>query len=145
MADNYNVEVKITSHKKEVVAELEQAMLQALEAIGMEAEGHAQDTIRTAGFKHPTGNLLGSITHQVKADENAVYIGSPVHYAKWWEWGTGIFAEGEGGGRKDVPWFYVDEDGVGHLTSGVRALHFLKKAATEHGEQYKALIEAAMK
>ncbi len=34
MADNYNVEVKITSHKKEVVAELEQAMLQALEAIG---------------------------------------------------------------------------------------------------------------
>ena len=51
MADNYNVEVKITSHKKEIVAELEQAMLQALEAIGMEAEGHAQDTIRTAGLK----------------------------------------------------------------------------------------------
>ena len=50
MAENYNVEVKITSHKKEVVAELEQAMLQALEAIGMEAEGHAQDTIRTAGL-----------------------------------------------------------------------------------------------
>lgn len=78
MADNYNVEVKITSHKKEVVAELEQAMLQALEAIGMEAEGHAQDTIRTAGLN---SNLIavwpplaGEVAPQATEGLSALFV-----------------------------------------------------------------------
>lgn len=41
--------------------------------------------------------------------------------------GTGIKSR-TGMGRKDVPWFYKDAEGNGHLTSGMEANPFLENA-----------------
>lgn len=100
----------------EVLDALEKAIENGLTAIGMTAEGHAKRKI-TDYPAVDTGRLRNSITYAVKADEKAVYIGTNVEYAPYVELGT----------RK------------------MRARPFLKPAATEHNDEYKKIMEAALK
>lgn len=62
-----------------------------------------------------TGRLRNSISHA--ADNDAAYIGTNVEYAPYVEFGT------------------VHN----------KAHHMLKRAATEHGAEYAAIVKAAMK
>jgi HK97 gp10 family phage protein len=58
-----------------------------------------------------TGNgegLAGSIASEVKGLEGVIY--TPLFYAPYVEYGTGIHAEG-GKGRQDVPWVFVKGSG----------------------------------
>lgn len=73
----------IEDHSAEVIATKNEAVLRALEAIGLQAEGYAK-------LKAPvdTGRLRNSLTHQVEASEEAVYIGTAVEYAPYVEFGT---------------------------------------------------------
>lgn len=72
----------IEDHTAEVLAEFKAKKKQALEAIGLQAEGYAQ-------FYAPvdTGRLRNSISHKI-ADEDAVAIGTNVEYAPYQEFGT---------------------------------------------------------
>lgn len=73
-----------------------------------------------------TGYTKGSWTYQI--DENAAvgYIGSNAQNAIWEEFGTGEYAL-NGNGRKGG-WFYVDERGKGHFTTGKKPRRTLYKA-----------------
>ena len=137
----------------EVLSKMEKAIERGLEAIGMTAEGHAKKVLSDAVYRigrdkakkyKLTGRLRNSITYAVsgkkanitayKGDhgedggiyegtapddkEKAVYIGTNVEYAPGIELGT-------------------------HRKAG--AVHFLKRAATEHGAEYKKLLEESMK
>lgn len=62
-------------------SEIRAAFARALERIGMQAEGYAQDLCPV-----DTGNLRNSITHT--ADAEAAYIGTNVEYAPYVELGT---------------------------------------------------------
>ena len=62
-----------------------------------------------------TGRLRNSISHAT--DDEAAYIGTNVEYAPYIELGA----------------------------QGRKGLHFLQKAATQHGDEYKRLIEDSMK
>ena len=64
-----------------------------------------------------TGNLRNSISHKVDSSEPAAYIGTNVEYAPYIELGA----------------------------QGRKGLHFLQKAATQHGDEYKRLMEDSMK
>lgn len=66
-----------------VVNGINDAVLRALEKIGMTAEGYAKDLCPV-----DTGNLRNSITHVVDESDGAVYIGSNVQYAAPVELGT---------------------------------------------------------
>ena len=57
---------------------------------------------RAAKEKAPndTGELRRSITSKVEGNQGIVY--TPLEYAPYIEYGTGLFAEE--GGRTDVPW-----------------------------------------
>ena len=90
---------------------IDSAIGAALEEIGLLAEGYA------AG-KCPvdTGNLRGSITHEVDAGDNAVYIGTDVEYAPYVELGT----------------------------SRQKAQPFLRPAASEHGARYRQVLKKAL-
>ena len=72
---------------------------------------------RSAKQKAPkdTGELRRSITSEVKDLQGVVF--TPLEYAPWTEFGTGLYATGEGGGRKDVPWVYVEGSGGGKSKS----------------------------
>lgn len=61
----------------------------------------------SAKTKAPKGNgdLRRSITSKVQGDEGVVF--TPLEYAPYVEYGTGLFAE-NGNGRQDVPWVYIE-------------------------------------
>lgn len=122
----------------------------ALEAIGNQAVSHSKQIITQKVPRHsdswytPTGNLRNSISHQVKMDDNAVYIGTNVEYAIYNEYGTGKYADGDEPGRTG-PWRYQDESGVWHKTEGMSALHFLRDAVQGHENEYKSIAYQLIK
>lgn len=125
---------------KEVLSDLERAIERGLEAIGMNAEGHAK---KDPQMPVDTGRARNSITYAMAGKEahiksykgdngeeggtysgtadgkrgEAVYIGSNVEY----------FPAIELGGRN------------------IAGRHVLQRAATEHKDEYKRLFEESMK
>lgn len=131
---------------REVLQALEDNKDAALEAMGLAAEGWAKANL-TSFPRVDTGRLRNSVSHT--RDKNDEYIGTNVEYAPYVEYGTGPYAEDSNGhsagGRQDVPWFYKDLNGVGHLSYGMRPAHFLKRAISDHKEDLKAIAESNMK
>lgn len=86
---------------------------------GAEAIGSTAEKHAKANCPVDTGKLRNSITYQVVPGDG-VYIGSNVEYA--------------------APVEY--NDNVHHA---VGRAHFLRDAATTHNDEYKAIMEAALK
>jgi len=124
--------IRLTDNSGHVKEELEAACLRALERCGLTAENYAKQLCPV-----DTGNLRGSIAHQVQPKELAVYIGTNSEYAVYVELGTGKYYPG---GRK-TPWVYQDAKGNWHLTYGQRAKPYLKPAVADHTDQYTGIIK----
>lgn len=107
----------LADNRQAVESAISEALAKGLEAVGLAAEAYAK-----ALCPVDTGRLRNSITHQLDIGivRKAVYIGTNVEYAPYVE------------SREDVR----------HETD--RA-HFLQDAATEHGDKYRQIIEAALR
>lgn len=94
---------------------------------------------RSAKQKAPKGNgeLRRSITSKVEGEIGVVY--TPLEYAPYVEFGTGLFAEE--GGRKDVPWNYKDDEGEWHTTSGMHPQPYMRPALEENREEIKRILK----
>ena len=101
---------------------------------------------RDAKIKAPKDNgaLRRSITSKVEVGGTDItgVIYTPLEYAPYVEYGTGLFAEE--GGRKDVPWRYQDDKGNWHTTSGQKPQPFMRPALNENREEIKRLIKEGM-
>lgn len=101
---------------------------------------------RSAKMKVPkgTGELGRSITSEVNVEGDVItgIVYTPLEYAPYVEYGTGLFAEA-GNGRKDVPWHYKDDEGNWHSTSGQSPRPFMRPALDENREQIIRLLEGA--
>ena len=97
---------------------------------------------RAAKQKAPKGNgeLRRSITSKVNDTEAIVY--TPLEYAPYVEYGTGLFAED--GGRQDVPWHYQDDEGNWHTTSGQHPQPYMRPALNENREEIIRIIKEAL-
>lgn len=97
---------------------------------------------RSAKQKAPkdTGALRQSITSEVRNLEGVVF--TPLFYAPYVEYGTGLFAEN--GGRTDVPWWYKDDKGEWHKTSGQHPQPFMRPALDENREQILRILREAL-
>lgn len=97
---------------------------------------------RSAKQKAPkdTGELRRSITSTVKKDGGDIVgiVSTPLEYAPYVEYGTGLFAKN--GGRKDVPWFYKDDEGKWHITRGMKPHPFMGPALNENRERIIEMI-----
>ena len=97
---------------------------------------------RSAKEKAPkdTGALRRSISSRVKniGGEIVGEVFTPLEYAPYVEYGTGLFAEK--GGRKDVPWSYQDDEGNWHSTSGQKPQPYMRPAFNENREQVKRIL-----
>ena len=90
------------------------------------------------------GTLRNSITSKVEGLTGVVY--TPLEYAPYVEYGTGLFATGKGGGRKDVPWVYRDEKtGNFYSTVGQHPQPFMRPALDNNRENIIKLLKEAMK
>lgn len=139
--------IVFTDNSELILAALENAANAALEEIGIRAEGYAKvltpvGTPESTGVEgYHGGTLRNSITHKVNGDD--VYIGTNLDYAPYVELGTGIYAS-DGTGRKN-PWVWTDKNGKKHWTKGMKPNHMLKKAAADHTDEYKNVIEKHLK
>ena len=130
--------VVFNDYSADVLETMRDAVLRALERIGMQAEGYAKDLCPV-----DTGQLRNSISHAVDDREQAAYIGSALEYAAYVELGTGIYAEG--GGGRPAPWAYQDAKGNWHWTRGNPAQPFLAPAVKAHAQTYRNIIEDELK
>ena len=101
---------------------------------------------RAAKQKAPKGNgeLRRSITSKVDTDADGIkgIVFTPLLYAPYVEFGTGLFAEN--GGRTDVPWRYKDDEGNWHTTSGMNPSPFMRPAVNENREEIKRILKGGI-
>lgn len=101
---------------------------------------------RAAKQKAPkgVGELRRSITSRVEHNgtDTVGIVFTPLEYAPYVEFGTGLFAEE--GGRQDVPWHYKDDKGEWHSTSGMKPSPYMRPALNENREQIKRILEGAI-
>lgn len=83
------------------------------------------------------GELRRSITSKVNGLKGIVY--TPLEYAPYVEYGTGLFAEE--GGRLDVPWCYQDDKGEWHSTSGQHPQPYMRPALNDNREEILRIIK----
>ena len=97
---------------------------------------------RSAKEKAPkdNGELRRSITSKVENNEGIVF--TPLKYAPYVEFGTGLFAEE--GGRKDVPWCYQDDEGEWHSTSGMKPHPYMRPALEENREEILSILKESL-
>lgn len=128
------------------------SVLSALDDIGDSPEvrnalGRACAVVeRSAKQKAPkdTGALRRSITSKIEVEGNEIVgtVYTPLEYAPYVEYGTGLFAEE--GGRKDVPWCYQDDKGDWHTTSGQKPQPFMRPALNENREEIIRIVKEAL-
>lgn len=87
-----------------------------------------------------TGELRRSITSKVEGLEGIVF--TPLEYAPYVEFGTGLFAEE--GGRKDVPWHFQDDKGEWHSSSGQKPQPFMRPALYENKQKILAILKGGL-
>jgi HK97 gp10 family phage protein len=86
------------------------------------------------------GTLRNSIASKVEGYEGIVY--TPLEYAPYVEYGTGLFAEN--GGRTDVPWSYQDEEGEWHSTSGMKPHPYMRPALEENRDKIVKILKEGL-
>jgi HK97 gp10 family phage protein len=101
---------------------------------------------RTAKQTAPkdTGALRNSIKSEVVRQGESVVgiVSTPLEYAPYVEFGTGLFAEE--GGRK-TPWMYEDEKtGDTIFTRGQKPQPFLRPALNENRERITQILKEGM-
>jgi HK97 gp10 family phage protein len=91
-----------------------------------------------------TGALRRSITSKVtvRTGEITGTVFTPLEYAPYVEYGTGLFAE-NGDGRQ-TPWRYKDDKGQGHTTSGQQPHPFLRPAYNKNKEEIKRILKEGL-
>lgn len=91
-----------------------------------------------------TGELRRSIKSRIEEDGDTLVgiVYTPLEYAPYVEFGTGLFAEE--GGRLDVPWNYQDDEGNWHSTSGQHPQPFMRPALDENREQIIRLLQGGL-
>lgn len=94
---------------------------------------------RAAKEKAPkdNGELRRSITSKVEGTVGIVF--TPLEYAPYVEFGTGLFAVVQG--RQDVPWCYQDEEGEWHSTSGQKPQPFLGPALRDNRTEILKILK----
>ncbi len=101
---------------------------------------------RSAKEKAPkdTGALRRSITSEVEIVGDTVKgtIYTPLEYAPYVEYGTGLFAE-NGNGRADVPWSYKDGEDNWHTTYGQHPQPYMRPALNENRENILRILGEA--
>ena len=92
------------------------------------------------------GELRRSIASEVdeKGGDLVGVVYTPLEYAPYVEFGTGLYAEDDNG-RKDVPWCYQDDKGEWHTTRGQNPQPYLRPALHENKENILRILKGGLK
>lgn len=121
-----NLDVKITGLAS-ILGQLDDLVnMDSLEQ-GMKASCALVERSAKQNVPVATGELRRSISSKVETDGQTVTgtIYTPLEYAPYIEYGTGLFAEK---GGRNTPWSYQDDKGEWHTTSGMPPQPFMRPA-----------------
>ena len=92
-----------------------------------------------------SGALRRSIASKVETEDGNIQgvVYTPLEYAPYVEYGTGLFAESDG--RTDVPWVYQDDEGNWHSTKGQKPQPFLRPALNENRKTVVKILGGGIK
>lgn len=112
-------------------------------AMGKACAHVERSAIQKAHDIRDTGALSRSITSKVETsgDDVAGIVFTPLEYAPYVEYGTGLFAENTG--RQDA-WSYQDDKGNWHTTSGQKPQPFLRPALNENREKITEILKEGL-
>jgi HK97 gp10 family phage protein len=91
-----------------------------------------------------TGRLQGSITMRAFEGGLIVEVGTNLHYAKYVEYGTGIYAAHPSIPGRKTPWMYKDRFGRWQFTRGARPRPFLIPAYKEEAPGFEKKIRVEL-
>ena len=144
-----DMQITIEDNSEEILAALENAIERGLEAIGMTAEGYAKETLTNTVYTRTTdpdgykltGRLRNSITFALagKKADAATYADD-----------EGNTYQNEGTAPNDGDGVYIGTNVVyaAGIETGTRrnagGVHFLQKAVSEHGEEYKQIMKDSL-
>ncbi len=143
------ISVDLSSFDAEAIAEmirngLKQGVDDACELVKAEAQQNLKGDARG---KHLLQSFQTRVTANGNRVEGQVGVGGATgidgeageNFGIYVHEGTGIHSR-TGMGRKDVPWFYKDEEGNGHTTSGMEANPFLENAYNSTAQRVAQII-----
>lgn len=112
---------------------------QALQRVCALVEGEAK---RLA--PKDTGALRRSIASKIEESSDGLegIVFTPLEYAPYVEYGTGLFAEK--GGRKEVPWVYEDDKGEFHSTRGQHPQPYMRPALENNRERILEILKGGL-
>ena len=147
--NDFNVEVNVTDNSDEFLRLLGIVSENALDACGYQAEGHAADYLESDPRRVDTGLLRNSITHAVGGKEPTKKKyqsnpsdkdGKPVSPLITGEY-AGLAPEAPDGEK--IVYIFTNVEYAVYVhqgTSKMRANRFLKNAVTNHGDEYRAIV-----
>ena len=136
---------KLLARLNKIDDNLQNKMLKAAEFVEGEAREKAPFRQEVNGKPGSTGRLKGSIESKVEREGNMItgIVFTPVEYAPYQEFGTGLFAV-NGDGRK-TPWVYEDEQtGKFVYTRGNRPHPFLAPALRENEDVVMQILKGGL-
>ncbi len=117
------VKIEVKDFSKELIKDLQVKQLSLVTQGGEIIRGEM-----AARAPIDSGDLINSIMTQAFVEDGKATseTGPTAKHGPFIEYGTGIHAKPEGGGSKakKIPWFYKDEAGDWHKTSGMEAQPF---------------------
>ena len=124
--------------------EMDGAVRSAMSDVSIALHREVVNRVPSPG-RYGIGNLKNSLNFRVESSDGVIYavVGTPVEYAIYVEYGTGVYAEG-GKGRK-TPWMYKNRKGEWIRTVGQKPQPFLRPALDENKDRYKRYIEDKIK
>ena len=141
------IEVKITDNSKEYLDALDDAVERALEACGIQAEGHAKTEISNRPKRVDTGLLRNSITHAVSGHPAA-----QSHYTadkpKNGKTNSGSYGGQAPDEKNKAVWIGTNVEYAPYVHDGTKKMaanRFLKNAVVKNKDEYKAIIEQQLK
>ena len=133
-------DIKFTSNVNDILSALEKGKRNALTAIGATAETHTKENI-TADKLVDTGRLRNSITYAT-GDYSGIGTYTDNKKKKYSDAkARNTPKDGEVGIGTNVEYAAYTELGTQHIA----AHHYLKRAVTEHKDEYKKLTVQAIK
>jgi HK97 gp10 family phage protein len=131
---------KMTSHKDEVLDELDSRVEVALEKIGLRAETHAKKACPV-----DTGLLRNSITHALDGESTAIseYTDDPKKQSGSYSGNAPEESEGKRTVYIGTNVEYAQDVEFG--TSKQKPQPYLKPAVTDHVDEYKRIVKSTLK
>lgn len=133
---------------EELAKKLAQIQTEIRVQVTKEALKDAGEKVRDSASELAPGGQSGLLrskmdnTVEMEKGEPVGYVFSPMEYAAYVEYGTGIYSTKEG---RQTPWVYCDEEGNFHFTRGQHPQPFLYPALMENQKNLELIMAARIK